>query len=353
MGLLDKLLSLDVGKVAGNDAFQLGMGILGNNQGYYGDTGMALGAGLKDYQRQKSLQAQQNRANALAKQREAQITMQKQMYGQQQERRSNFESKFPQLSGMPVEYQNAFMKQQFRAPKAPSAFDQKLNLYRKDPKAYKSMYPGQQVNISNKIRSVDDEILLDDRREAGKNARSYVNTVIDTGINSNQMLEKTNQMIDLINRGATTGFGEDYLIQAKQLLTQFGVEYPELAGQEQLQTLMGDYVMARVQETKGAVSEMEMKLFKEYSSNTSKSKHGNLAILDFNRQKLSRNAEMSKIAVEMQGKGMRAAEIRAELLRYRNANPIQRYARPTQNEYNYSEQEEADYQAYKKQRVGR
>lgn len=78
MGLLD----FDINRVVGNDAFQLGMNILGNNR--YGDnTGMALGAGLQDYQRQKSLQAQQARANAQAEYQAQQQQQQQEMWAQQ------------------------------------------------------------------------------------------------------------------------------------------------------------------------------------------------------------------------------------------------------------------------------
>ena len=109
--------------------------------------------------------------------------------------------------------------------------------------------------------------------------------------------------------------------------------------------------MQRVQETKGAVSEREMDLFKEYSANINKTEYGNLAVLDFNRQKLSRTIEMSRMAAEMQAQGVRASTIRGELLKYRNANPIKRYTHQEPNKYNFSDQEETDYQTWKAQRL--
>ena len=85
MGLLDKLLSLDVGKVANNDAFQLGMNVLANNQGNFGSTSAALGGGLQDYTRQQSLIAQQNRANAQALRYEQEQKMRQGQWLQQQD----------------------------------------------------------------------------------------------------------------------------------------------------------------------------------------------------------------------------------------------------------------------------
>ena len=124
MGLLD----FDTSKITGNDAFQLGMNILGNNQGYYGNTGMALGAGLQDYQRQKSLQAQQARANAQAQyqaqmqQQQQEMWQQKQAQYQQAEaqKQANTQwmtSNMPKYAGAPQSVQQAAIKQQFSMPK--------------------------------------------------------------------------------------------------------------------------------------------------------------------------------------------------------------------------------------------
>ena len=115
MGLLDNVID--------NSAFQLGMNILGNNR--YGDnTGMALGAGLQDYQRQKSLQAQQARANAQA-QYQAQMQQQQQeqwqqkqaQYKQAQERQAieqqAMQKQYPNIANLPQFAQQAAMKNKF------------------------------------------------------------------------------------------------------------------------------------------------------------------------------------------------------------------------------------------------
>lgn len=71
------LLKFDMGNVLNNDAFMLGMGILGNNNGHYGAMGPALGGGLMDYTRLKT-----NALNRNLSQQDAQLRQQR--FNQQQ-----------------------------------------------------------------------------------------------------------------------------------------------------------------------------------------------------------------------------------------------------------------------------
>jgi len=82
MGILD----FDLSKITGNDAFMLGMGILGNNQGHYGALGPALGGGLQDYQRQKYLNVENG--------------FKKQQYQQMQEEWARQEEQRKRLQGV-------------------------------------------------------------------------------------------------------------------------------------------------------------------------------------------------------------------------------------------------------------
>jgi hypothetical protein len=78
------------------------------------------------------------------------------------------------------------------------------------------------------------------------------------------------------------------------------VDTDSIGRAEELMTLFGDEVMSRVGETKGAVSQKEMELFKEYSSNFGKTPEGNRAILRFKQAKLKRDIEIAKMVRKMQ-----------------------------------------------------
>jgi len=65
---------------------------------------------------------------------------------------------------------------------------------------------------------------------------------------------------------------------------------------ETLDVLLGDFVMARVAQTKGAISEKEMDLFAKWAAGGSKSKDGNLRILNALRQVEARRVSLAKEA---------------------------------------------------------
>ena len=120
MGLLD----FDVSKITNNDAFMLGMGILGNNSGHYGNIGPALGGGLKDYNRQKSLQAQQARANASAQRQQSEADIRQKQFeqqqaemvrqrGVQQAQQVMMAKKYPEIAGLPQFAQQAAIKAKY------------------------------------------------------------------------------------------------------------------------------------------------------------------------------------------------------------------------------------------------
>ena len=138
MGLLD----FDVGKIANNDAFQLGMNIMANNTGHYGQTAPAIGQGFQDFTRQRSLMAQQARANAQAlryeqeqKMRQEQWLQQQEQYKQQQQQlqtqKQAVAKQYPNLANLPKHMQTAQLAQMYPksatygttphfGPKAPS-----------------------------------------------------------------------------------------------------------------------------------------------------------------------------------------------------------------------------------------
>jgi len=131
MGLLD----FDVSKIVDNPAFGLGINILGANYGNYGHTGPALSEGLRNFQRQRSLMAQQNRANSLANQRNSQIVMQQEQFDRQ---RGQNDQAMKLTGGLPVDlwkHQNP----NYKASDTPSNI-REWNAYNKMPQKQKEGY---------------------------------------------------------------------------------------------------------------------------------------------------------------------------------------------------------------------
>ena len=76
----------------------------------------------------------------------------------------------------------------------------------------------------------------------------------------------------------------------------FGIKSASLPKREVLDVLLGDFVMARVAQTKGAISEKEMALFERWAAGANKTKEANIAILEALEKIESRRIELSQEA---------------------------------------------------------
>lgn len=125
-------------------------------------------------------------------------------------------------------------------------------------------------------------------------------------------LEQTKALLDEVR----TGFGAEAVTKAKRLLGQ------DVANAEQLQTLLGDQVMARVGQTKGAVSEKEMELFQQFSANFGKTNEGNRKIVDFAMKAAERAKKIQTAINDGFRTGKDPFTIEQEVQAIREANPI-------------------------------
>jgi len=123
---------------------------------------------------------------------------------------------------------------------------------------------------------------------------------IKTGHESKEALVKVDSAIELLNdddvyTGAFSGVRERFLA----MVAPFGFSETwsrKLAKAETLGVFLGDFVMARVAQTKGAISEKEMDLFAKWAAGGSKSKEGNLRILQALRGVETRRIALSREA---------------------------------------------------------
>lgn len=128
-------------------------------------------------------------------------------------------------------------------------------------------------------------------------------------------LDNLNQTEALLDK-VRTGFGAETAMQAKRM---FGAD---VSNAEQLQTLLGDQVMARVAQTKGAVSEKEMELFQQFSANFGKTPEGNKKIVQFAKRAATRAKKIAKVINDGFQTGKTPFEIQAQVIELQNAEPI-------------------------------
>tara|TARA_R110002096_G_scaffold139208_1_gene293467 strand:+ start:1370 stop:2923 length:1554 start_codon:yes stop_codon:yes gene_type:complete len=117
--------------------------------------------------------------------------------------------------------------------------------------------------------------------------------------------------------GVRTGFGAKFNMQLAQIGERLGMEVPKLAKTEQLFTILGSEVMARVSQTKGAVSDKEMALFEAFSAGPSKSVAGNLRILRYGLAIAKRTQEMQGMVDQAMLDRKNPTQIRRDLLSFR------------------------------------
>lgn len=99
---------------------------------------------------------------------------------------------------------------------------------------------------------------------------------------------------------------------ARRVGQLFGADL-STAKPEELQRILGDAVLKRVNQTKGAISDKEMILFDRFSASMGKSAEGNKAILAAYSKALRRSVEIAKMVNKLRGEGVSEREIQLEV----------------------------------------
>jgi hypothetical protein len=152
------------------------------------------------------------------------------------------------------------------------------------------------------------------RGEMGDKRLADVQTGANTLADNLPNLYETKALLEEVR----TGFGADTITKAQRMFP--GVD---VSKREQLQTLLGDQVMARIGQTKGAVSEKEMDLFTQYSANFGKTTEGNKRIINFAIKAAERAKKISAVIDAGMESGKTPFEINREVKALQDAEPLE------------------------------
>jgi len=298
----------------------LGASILANNM--RPNFGNVMGNAMGDYTRIRALQnaqgMRQEGLDAEKQKREAMEAWANQHY-----------------PGMPVQMAVEQWKVDNRAapkPGAPVAVDDPNSptgrSFRTPAEAVGKNAPGKSPLVSNVIEaerraSTPEAIAHEDRMYDAKNARDVAKGWRTAAFAAPGNIRRYDQAIKLLDT-VETGTFEDIELQGRKIAAAFGfeVDWANIADAEQLQTLLGDEVMSRVQETKGAVSEKEMDLFEKYSANYGNTPEGNRQILKFKRAQAERDIEIQKYVTKLRKEGKSYMEVQDAVMGYMLENPL-------------------------------
>jgi hypothetical protein len=173
--------------------------------------------------------------------------------------------------------------------------------------------------LATEIANKESEVEI---KEDTEDAVAFTNDFFATSASSDVDVQKITRGIQLLDEGVRTGFGASAVQKGLQIAAAFRIDVGDLAESEELFTILGDQVMARIAQTKGAVSNKEMELFEQYSAGPGKSPEGNKKILEYALAAAKRLQVMSAAGLKMKAEGKSARHIRDELLRIRNSSPL-------------------------------
>lgn len=187
------------------------------------------------------------------------------------------------------------------------------------------------VKVSTAAEPVDPRkaMLAEDTAHRAQGARAHYDELITAGRKSSADIARYNRILTLLET-VQTGPLQKRIRDAKRLANAVGAEFPDIEKAEELEVFLGDEIMSRVAQTKGAVSEKEMALFTEYSANYGKTTEGNRQIIAFKKAKAERDRTLSKMAIKMQKQGKTMLEIQEAIDDYINdpANDLRGYLQP-------------------------
>lgn len=122
-----------------------------------------------------------------------------------------------------------------------------------------------------------------------------------------------------LRQGTPSGWIVDKTMPIREALTSFGVADEQKTAQiEKITADLGNRVMARIQETKGAVSNAEMEYFRRISASIGKTAAGNLLLLEKERRVWERAARMRNFALSLREQNLSEAQISQALEGWRN-----------------------------------
>ncbi|MCG7904419.1 MAG: hypothetical protein JAY60_18580 [Candidatus Thiodiazotropha weberae] len=180
--------------------------------------------------------------------------------------------------------------------------------------------PVASVNVNEEPRlPTDQQIRADDMKFNAEKARAFNQELLDTGYSARSTVADLEKALDLLDNVETGPF-EEVKLKAKKIASKLGMEIDidSVSDAEHLRTLLGDQIMERVAQTKGAVSEKEMDLFTQYSANFGNTPEGNRKIIAFKKAKAERDIQVMRMVRKMDKEGKTSLEIRDAVMDYVN-----------------------------------
>jgi hypothetical protein len=152
--------------------------------------------------------------------------------------------------------------------------------------------------------------------------KADIGSVLENGRGAMDRVNAVDQTLAYLKSGVVpTGFWTELTMPVRSALAGLGLDEETMGKIEFVTSQLGDRVMARIQETKGAVSEKEMEYFRLISASIGKTPGGNILLLEKERRVHERAANMRNFALSLPD-DMSSAEASRALEEWREQHPL-------------------------------
>ena len=118
-----------------------------------------------------------------------------------------------------------------------------------------------------------------ENEENFKNTTALITADAEKAQTSRSELNNLNTMVNLLEEGARTGFGQDFKDAYGSFLEGIGISNPQVASQDILRTFMKRAALERLTFLKGAASDKDIDFVEAAGAQMNKSEEANLVIL--------------------------------------------------------------------------
>lgn len=201
-----------------------------------------------------------------------------------------------------------------------------------NPYGFKIVSKGPMTENKN-VLSADDQVDVALRTEEGKEGiksdTAYYTGVTDAADAAQATLPQIKQIREIYDRGAETGFGQEFVTAAGAVARRMGIgDAKTQADREELQKLFAGQALANAQSMmkgQGSVTQFERELVSKAGAELGKSKEANLRIVRYAEALAERSIEREAERQRMVDEGMSRAKITEQLKRWTTKNPLEKY----------------------------
>lgn len=183
------------------------------------------------------------------------------------------------------------------------------------------------------VLSAEDQVRValetEEGKEGIKSDTAYYTGVTDAADAAQATLPQIKQIREIYDRGAETGFGQEFVTAAGAVAQRMGIgDAKTQADREELQKLFAGQALANAQSMmkgQGSVTQFERELVSKAGAELGKSKEANLRIIRYAEALAERSLEREAERQRMVDEGMSRAKITEQLKRWTTKNPLEKY----------------------------